>query len=164
MNAICMECSLPPFCNHFDLVSILQKQRINKLFKAAVLAESETQIRNTILTGPVMLCARCHTFMTVAPNWARGHILHTVPASLDGVTVEIKGIFSLKPDHGVFQNSPKMDMAKAVKLCKSPIITLHFMAILAMSLRPVRSGVLVRGMRCMPQVHARESHAGIGIR
>ena len=66
-----------------------------------------------------------------------------------------------------------MDMAEAVKLCKSPIITLpvklpksnHFMAILAMSLRPVRSGVLVRGMRCMPQVNALESHgSSIGIR
>lgn len=65
-----------------------------------------------------------------------------------------------------------MDMAKPVKLCKSPIITLpvklpksnHFMAILAMSLRPVRSGVLVRGMRCMPQVHAWESHGSIRIR
>lgn len=65
-----------------------------------------------------------------------------------------------------------MDMAKAVKLCKSPIITLpvklpksnHFMAILAMSLRPVRSGVLARGMRCIPQVHARESDGSIGIR
>ena len=36
VNAICMECSLPPFCNHFDLVSILQTQRINELFQVAV--------------------------------------------------------------------------------------------------------------------------------
>ena len=75
--------------------------------KSPYLAESETQICHTILTAYVMLCGCFLTPMPVTSNWAYGHILHTVPASLDGVTIEIKGIFSLRPDHGVFQNSPK---------------------------------------------------------